>query len=173
VPFAIVALALSGCAQSLHESSFATAKQVAEWDGVKHLSQDGGVFFGGQPTVDALRTAHENGIKIVVNLRSNQEVAALEFDEPALVRQLGMEYVAIPVTPDTFGPTDADELRKVLRTTSGPILIHCASSNRVGALWAMYLNRHRGVAVDEAIMLGRKAGLGSKKLVETIRESSN
>ncbi len=100
-------------------------------------------------------------------------MATLDFDEAALVRELGMEYVAIPVTPATFGPSDADDLKEVLSRTTGPVLLHCGSSNRVGAVWAMYLHRHRGVGLDEAIELGRKAGMRSEVLVETIRRFAN
>lgn len=170
---AITAFALPGCTRSLHKASFAPAMAVADWDGVKNLSQDGGVFFGGQPTADAFRTAQKRGIKVVVNLRSDQETMALEFDEPALVRALGMEYVAIPITPDTFSTADADRLKDELLKTAGPVLIHCGSSNRVGALWAMYLRRHRGVAVDDALELGRQAGLRSESLIKTISQAAN
>lgn len=167
---AITAVALPGCTRSLYEASFAPAMAVAGWDGVKNLTHDGGVYFGGQPTADAFRTAQQRGIKVVVNLRSDQEMMALDFDEPALVRALGMEYVAIPITPDTFSTEDADRLKDELGKTQGPVLIHCASSNRVGALWAMYLRRHRGVAENDAIELGRRAGLRSEALIETIKQ---
>ena len=169
----IIAIALSGCSRSLHEASFTTATPVTDWGGVKNLSHDGGVFFGGQPTADAFGTAQKMGVKVVVNLRSDQEMAAMDFDEAELVERLGMKYEAIPFTPKTFGPADTDALKEVLRKTSGPVLIHCASSNRVGALWAMYLHRHRGVALGDAIALGRKAGLQSEGLVETIRETAD
>ncbi len=172
-PIAIIAIALSGCSRSLHEASFTAATPVTDWGGVKNLSHDGGVYFGGQPTADAFGTAQEMGVRVVVNLRSDPEIAAMDFDEAALVEQLGMKYVAIPITSETFAPADADDLKEVLRKTSGPVLIHCASSNRVGALWAMYLHRHRGVALDQAIALGRKAGLRSEGLVETIRETAD
>ena len=169
----IIAIALSGCSRSLHEVSFTTATPVTDWGGVKNLSHDSGVFFGGQPTADAFDTAQKMGVKVVVNLRSDQEIATMDFDEAALVERLGMKYVAIPITSKTFGPADADDLKEVLRKTSGPVLSHCASSKRVGALWAMYLRRHRGVALDDAIARGRKAGLRSEGLVETIRETAD
>ena len=170
---AITAFALPGCTRSLHKASFAPAMAVASWDGVKNLSQDGGVFFGGQPTADAFHTAQKRGIKVIINLRSHSEMKALDFDEPALVQALGMDYVAIPITPDTFSTEDADRLKDELLETTGPVLIHCASSNRVGALWAMYLRRHRGVPVDDAIELGRRAGLRSEALIKTIRQVTN
>lgn len=173
VLIAVAALGLVGCARSLHQTAFASAKPVTDWGGVENLSQDGGVYFGGQPTADALETAQKRGVRVVVNLCVDREMQALEFDEAALVQRLGMEYVRIPVALNTFGPTDADDLKDVVRRTSGPVLIHCASSSRAGAIWAMYLHRHRGVALDDAIELGRKAGLRSQALVETIRESAD
>lgn len=172
-PILFVAIVLSGCAKTLHEASFTTAAPVADWGGIKNLTQDNGVFFGGQPTADAFREAQRKGVRVIINLRSDREVAALEFNEAALVEQLGMEYVGIPIKPETFGLAHADGLKEVLRKTSGPVLIHCASSNRVGALWAMYLHRHRGVALHDAIAIGRKAGLRSEVLVETIRKTAD
>ena len=160
----------SGCMKSLHQAPMGTAEPVTNWAGLERLFRDGGIFFGGQPTAEALEAAPARGIKVVVNMRSEPEVQALGFDEAALVRELGMEYVAIPVTPATFGPDDADRLSEVLSKTDGPVLLHCGSSNRVGAVWALYLHRHRGLAVEEAIGLGRKAGLRSEGLVETTRE---
>ena len=170
---AVVFLAPSGCARSLHSSPVGPAQPVTDWVGLDRLFQDGGVYFGGQPTAEALRAAPERGVKMVVNLRSEPEVAALDFDEAALVRELGMEYVALPVTPSTLGPQHADGLKDVLSRTTGPILIHCGSSNRVGAVWALYLHHHRSLPLDEALNLGRRAGLKSEKLVAIIKASAN
>ncbi len=171
VPIAVIAM--SGCTRSLHQADFAPANPVVDWTGVKNLSRDGEVYFGGRPTADAIEAAQEKGIKVVINLLSDREVTVMDFDERAIVERLGIEYVAIPITPKSFGPPDAEILREVLSKTPGPVLIHCKSSNRVGALWAMYLHRHRGVPLDDAIKLGRRAGLRSEKLVETIGKHAN
>lgn len=163
---------LAGCRTTLDKAPVEPAQPVTDWSGVEKLFQAGEVYFGGQPTAEALEVAPKRGIKVVVNLRSAPEMKALGFDEAAIVRRLGMEYVAIPVTPDTFSPADADRLSDVLRETTGPILIHCASSNRVGAVWALYLHRHRGFSLDTAIEHGKRAGLRSDGLVEIIRGAS-
>ncbi len=173
IAITVVALVPIACTKSLHEADFAQAKPVEVWGGVKNGFQDGSIYFSGQPTAEAFRAAQADGIQVVVNLRSDREMKSLEFDEPSLIEELGMKYVALPVTPATFAPADADELKEILLSTTGPILIHCASSNRVGAIWAMYLHRHRGVGVDDAIDLGRKAGMRSEVLVETIRATAD
>ena len=163
------ALLLSGCSESLNAARLSHAVPVQGWKGITNLSRDGDFYFAGQPTSDGLRVARRRGVEVVVNIRGDREIAEAEFDESLLVDHLGMEYVRIPVTPDSFGLDDADALKDVLSMTQGPILIHCASSNRVGALWAAYLHRHRLVAIDDAIELGRSAGLRSGKLIAMVR----
>lgn len=166
----VVPLLVNACTASHLTVDISPAQSISDWPGLQRLYRSGDIYFGGQPTREALEAAPLRGIKMVVNIRSDKEVAALGYDEPTLVRQLGMKYVAIPVTPSTFATHQADRLKETLIQTSGPVLIHCASSNRVGAVWALYLNHHRNVPVEEAIALGRKAGMRSETLVELVRK---
>lgn len=169
----VIALSFIGvgaCTSSLHRAPFGYAEPVADWAGIRNVSRDGNVYFAGQPTKEALGQAARRDITMVVNLRGDREMASrVDFDEPALVGELGMGYVSIPVTPKSLAVADADRLRAVLSSTPGPVLIHCASSNRVGALWASYLHLHRGVGLDDAIERGRKAGMRSPALIERVR----
>src|ERR1043165_11612 len=56
------------------------------------------IFIGGQPTEKALREMKAQGVTTVVNLRTPEEMkSAVKFDEPALIQQLGMRYVYIPM----------------------------------------------------------------------------
>src|SRR5690348_13390697 len=56
------------------------------------------IFIGGQPTERALRDMRAQGVTTVVNLRTPPEMArSVKFDEKALVEQLGMKYVYLPV----------------------------------------------------------------------------
>ena len=60
------------------------------------------------------------------------------------------------------GLTDANAyaLRTALAQSSGPVLVHCASGNRAGALLALVQARD-GAPVDQALQLGRDAGMTS------------
>jgi hypothetical protein len=61
-----------------------------------HLGDD--VFISGQPTERGLREMRARGVTTVVNLRTPEEMTRdVKFDEPALVKQLGMKYVYLPV----------------------------------------------------------------------------
>ncbi len=79
------------------------------------------------------------GFRTVVNLRTEKEGAA---EERAVVEAQGLRYVWVPVTADSFSLADVDAVQKVLDDpSSGPVLLHCASSNRVGAVWAVIQSR--------------------------------
>jgi uncharacterized protein (TIGR01244 family) len=94
------------------------------------------------------------------------------FDEAALVRDLGISYVTIPVTPKTLSIKDVEKLEEVLRNTSGPVLIHCHSSNRAGVLFGLYLNQFRGFDLPDGasrpsnrlLPPGRRPGTSTKQI---------
>lgn len=59
---------------------------------------------------------------------------------------------------------DADAARTLWReieSVPGPVLVHCASGNRVGTLLAIGAVREGGMTPEKGIAFGRAAGLGS------------
>ena len=111
----------------------------------------------GQPSQEQLRVLAASGVKHIIDLRVPSE---RDWDEGALVRSLGMEYHSIPVA-GAAGVTssNAASLNLILaQIGSEPVLMHCASGNRVGALVAKS-ERDGGASVDAAIAEGRRWGL--------------
>lgn len=147
-----------------------TAQRLEGWDGVNNLFRDGSFYFSGQPDEASLgRLATEDGITTVVNLRRPSELDSLGFDERAVVEGLGMTYVSIPVTPQTFSIEDVRRFAKAVEAAKGPILLQCGSSNRVGGMWAAYLAIERGVDLDEALEKGRAAGMRSDSVAQAVK----
>ncbi|WP_169729259.1 beta-lactamase hydrolase domain-containing protein [Solimonas soli] len=112
----------------------------------------------GRPSAEQFALAKQRGVGTVINLCPHSEPAA--YDEPALVRELGLQYVNIPVAG--AGDLNADNARKLadaLAAAQGATLVHCASSNRVGALFALKAFWLEAKSVDEALAIGRAAGL--------------
>lgn len=65
----------------------------------------------------------------------------------------------IPVTGGV--PTDAQvaEFARIVEDpNNAPLLVHCASANRVGAMWTLYRVR-QGIPLAIALEEGRTAGL--------------
>jgi uncharacterized protein (TIGR01244 family) len=167
-------VALAGChTPTLNEVRLGKPTPVGDWKGFDDIYRDGPFYFAGQPTAEALAEAPERGVKTVINLRADEEMRSkVDFDEPGVVRGLGMRYISLPVTSETFDVEKADRLFELLETAEGPVLLHCGSSNRTGGLWSMYLNHHRGRPVEEAIRTGRQAGLRHDLLAEKVRDSA-
>src|SRR5262245_65990893 len=63
----------------------------------KFVSVGDDMFIGGQPTEKALRELKAKGVTTVVNLRMPEEMARVGFDENALIKELGIRYVYIPM----------------------------------------------------------------------------
>ncbi|MCG8455077.1 MAG: sulfur transferase domain-containing protein [Holophagales bacterium] len=132
-----------------------------------------GVLTGGQPTAEHLRAAAAAGYATVVNLRGDAEMASDElagFDERAIVEELGMEYHSIPISGgDDLSEAKARALSKLLADPEArPMLVHCGSGNRVGALFALEAFLVDREDPEKALELGVAAGL--TRLEPTVRE---
>src|SRR6478672_7955993 len=128
----------------------------------KFVSVGDDMFIGGQPTEKALRELKAKGVTTVVNLRMPEEMAKVGFDEAALVKELGMKYVHIPMrgTADhPYGPKELDAFAAAMASADGKVLLHCTIAWRASHLWAAYLIRERNVPVTEAITQTRQINL--------------
>lgn len=142
---------------------------AGELPGLPHPLQPGeNVLIGGQPDEAALRAAAESGVRVVVNLRTEEE--PVDYDEAALVNELGMRYVHLPISgPADLTPENARAFGAILDEIGDqPALLHCASGNRVGALYALHAGTELGMDADAAIELGKAHGL--TRLEDAVRE---
>lgn len=117
-----------------------------------------GVLTGGQPSPQQLEEAARLGYRVVIDLREPDE---RDWDEAAEVTAHGMRYVSIPVGGAHDVTVDkARELAAALGAATGqPVIVHCGSGNRVGALFALKARFLDGETAEKAIEIGRAAGL--------------
>ena len=157
----------SGAPKSVHIGTTELAVSLEDWEGIRNLAHEGDIYFGGQPDEETLRRMKDElGIKLVVNLRPDSEMTRVDFDEPALAAELDMEYCSIPLSPDSFSASDIQKFVEALNEVEGPILIHCASSNRVGGFWATYLVLERDAEIEDALEHGKAAGLRAGSMTD-------
>jgi uncharacterized protein (TIGR01244 family) len=120
------------------------------------------VFNAGQPTEAALRELSAKGVTTVVNLRMPEEMAKVGFDEAALIKELGLAYVHIPMRgtkENPYGPSELDRFATTLASARGKVLLHCTVAWRASHLWAAYLIQYRKVPVATALMQARAINL--------------
>lgn len=128
----------------------------------KFASVGDDVFIGGQPTERALRELKAKGVTTVVNLRMPQEMARIGFDEAALLKELGLTYVYIPLggTPDNpYAPAALDRFAATMASAKGKVLLHCTIAWRASHLWGAYLIRDRKMPVAQALAHVRSVNL--------------
>ena len=128
----------------------------------KFVSVGDDMFIGGQPTEKALRELRAKGVTTVVNLRMPEEMAQVKFDEAALVKELGMKYVQIPMrgTPENpYGPKQLDTFAAAMASADGKLLLHCTIAWRASHLWAAYLIRDRKMPVETVLSQARAINL--------------
>lgn len=129
-----------------------------------------GILTGGQPTPEQLKQVAAAGYRTVVNLRGTGEGDGGEgegWDEAAAARDLGLDYVAIPIASAAdLTEENARLLAEVLDDPERrPVLVHCASGNRVGALFALEAFVVDGKDGETALQIGLDAGLTSLREV--------
>jgi uncharacterized protein (TIGR01244 family) len=120
------------------------------------------VFISGQPTERALRELKSQGVTTVVNLRSAPEMARVPFDEAALVKELGMEYVYLPMRGNPefpYSPAAVKSFASAMSNAKGKVLLHCTIAWRASHLWAAYLIQYRNVPVATALQQARMINL--------------
>jgi len=117
-----------------------------------------GILTGGQPSETDFREAAELGFKTVINLRGVGEPGT--DIEPVLMRELGLQYLHLPINgAGDITPDNAQKLADALKDAARPILLHCASGNRIGALIALQAGVVDGLEHRAAIEKGRSYGL--------------
>ncbi len=130
-----------------------------------------GVLTGGQPTVEQLEAAAQAGFRTIVNLRTPGEQGS--WDEAPKAMELGLRYEAIPMAgADGLTAENARKLAEIVDDPEAlPVMVHCASGNRVGGLFAMKALHVDGEDAEKALALGREAGL--TRLEDAVRERLN
>jgi uncharacterized protein (TIGR01244 family) len=121
------------------------------------------MFVTGQPTERALRELRAQGVTTVVNLRTPEEMTRnVNFDEPAVVADLGMRYVYLPVRGTTeypYSPATLAKFAESVNSANGKVLLHCTVAWRASHLWAAYLIKERGISIDSALANARAINL--------------
>lgn len=164
---AVIALAVAGCAASPPTARVdatmapsARAPLAPDWRRevtmLLHVVRPG-LYTGAQPAARDWPVLARHGIATVIDLRTPGE--RVDRDEAAEVRAAGLRYEHLPIDGEDGVRIDAArELAARIDAAPGPVLVHCASSDRAGAMVALMASL-RGAAPDDALAQGRAAGM--------------
>jgi uncharacterized protein (TIGR01244 family) len=142
----------------------AKVEQALKDDVPKVLCVNDQVTTAAQPKDTAYEKLAANGFRAVLNLRTDKEGVDLAH-ERELVEKAKMKYINIPVNGSDPKKEQVDEFLKVVKDKANyPLLIHCASANRVGAFWMIYRVVEFDWSEEKALEEATQVGLTSPVL---------
>ena len=162
--FAVLALVLAACATSTVDMAALEDAQILNF-----RAPEGNVLSSGQPTREQLAVMAAAGVRHVINLRAPGE--EVDFNEQEAVEALGMTYYSLPVSGAAgVNGANAGTLLDMLSATAGePVLVHCATGNRVGGLMAV--NTFANSAdINAAMAEGERWGMTSERMQQMVRQ---
>jgi uncharacterized protein (TIGR01244 family) len=133
-------------------------------DGVVNYTRlDATVACAGATPIEAIPMLKRLGFASVINFRTAAEEGANIADSQSAAIQVGLKYIHIPFSmPDA---ENVDQFLKAIADTSNqPAYIHCASANRVGAMWFIKRVKQDGWETDRAMAEAEAIGLRSARL---------
>lgn len=169
VAVAIGCSALSGCTAPSVQTQI---PEVAE-----AVSPSRGVVSAGRLKPEDIGRLKDAGIEHVIDLTPDAETP--DFNEAHAVRSADVEYSNLPVR----GAADLTRenvlaFDQLMRKAKRPVLVHCASGNRVGAMAALRSAWVDGKSEEDAIAIGKAWGLKGlepevRQRIRSVRESDS
>jgi uncharacterized protein (TIGR01244 family) len=130
-------------------------------------SPEAGVLFAGQPTAEQLQQLAAANYQTVIDLRAPSENRG--YDEAAVAKAAGLDYVPIPVTEETLADAKTlDRFIEVFNQAEKPVLVHCASGGRVAAVYYAWLVAEKKMSREDALAAAKEQGLRRETLIPTV-----
>jgi protein tyrosine phosphatase (PTP) superfamily phosphohydrolase (DUF442 family) len=140
------------------------AQKILGADVPRLLCLDENFATGGQPTSDAYGKAAASGFISVLSLRTAGEGVDL-VKERARVENRKLRYFNVPVASSSPRAAQADEFLRITRNKANhPMLVTCATANRVGAFMMILRVVEQGWSEEKALNEAIKIGLRGEEL---------
>ena len=153
---------------ALVASSAVGAQNEAPAGIVNYTRVDATVACGGATQPEAMADLKRLGFVSVINFRTAEEEGANIEASQAAAAAAGLKYIHIPFRRPS--PEIAEQFLDVIADTSNqPTYIHCASANRVGAMWFIKRVKQDGWDEARAMAEAETIGLRSEPLKEFVR----
>jgi protein tyrosine/serine phosphatase len=135
------------------------------------------VFRGGQPGAQGWPSLAQMGVKLVIDLRREDEHSSAA--EEQAVRAAGMNYINVPMKG--VSAPSAEQVNKLLSLLSSPdpVFVHCKrGADRTGAIIACYRIEHDHWSAKQALSEAKLLGMawdqfGLKHYVNAFRPTPN
>ena len=126
---------------------------------------DATVACAGATSVDAFPEIKKRGYVAIVNLRREQEPGADIAAARTAAAAAGLKFIHIPVDGSRPDGASADAfVQAVTDPSNQPVFVHCASANRVAAMWLIKRVVVDGWGIEKATKEAETIGLTNPQL---------
>jgi uncharacterized protein (TIGR01244 family) len=126
---------------------------------------DATVACGGALSGDAVAELKSRGYRAIINFRLASEPGANVDVEAAAAASAGIKYVHLPFNAASPDPqVVAAFLEAGANSNNQPVFVHCASANRVGAMWLIKRVVQDGWTLEKATEEAEAIGLTNPAL---------
>lgn len=150
-----------GACQSSQPASVDTTEELAHIAAIQLMNAsipEHNVLCSGQPTPDQFDALVIAGYRNFICLRLANEPGGGW--ESARAASFGVQFHRLPIANSGgINESNATKLSRLMEEGTGPTVIYCRSGDRVGALYGAKLYLVDGVEPEEALALGRIAGV--------------
>lgn len=153
----VVFVALTGTIVHAQTKEFLKVEKI---NGYENFYKSGDFYFAGQPNLEAFKWLKQEGVKTIINLRSNdenKEFEKLAFSEDEMAKELEFKYITIPMKgKDAFNPKTLKAFTDAVEAAEGKVLVHCKAAGRVTLVMMAYLIESKGYTMEEAETFGKQ-----------------
>ena len=115
------------------------------------------ITVAGQVAPEQLEEAARQGFKSVLNLRAPDEEGFM-LDEGQRAEAVGLRYASIPVKKEKISDELTTSVLEEIDELPKPVLVHCASGMRAGAMAFMHMATREGLPAEEAMSRAQERG---------------
>jgi len=115
------------------------------------------ITVAGQITPKQLDEAARQGFKSVLNLRAADEEGFMA-DERHRAEAAGLRYKNNPVKKEEISDELTTRVLKEIDELPKPVLVHCASGMRAGAMAFMHMATREGMSAEKAMSRAQESG---------------
>lgn len=113
------------------------------------------------PDVDQVRHAAQEGFRSIINMQTEDEDKKLKMqpqEEGRVAEAAGLTFLHHPVDGEKLSDDVVDSFRRKATDLPAPVLVHCASGKRSGALVMMHMACEQGMDGEEVISKAEEMG---------------
>ncbi len=135
--------------------------------GIVNLKTAGDILISGAADERGIEYIRSEGVSDIIDLRRSEEI---DPQYVAAVKSAGMNYHHIPMMSNAMTDEQAKQFLEAMEGIQNTrVLLQCASANRSGGMFGLYLGATGKCSTEEALAQAQAAGMRHPGLAQSIQ----